>query len=91
MPEQPAVMEKTHLINLHAATCLTMTQFINGHHCPKLAHLIVHQLRRLLAHPELEQLHECRDMYQQLLEHWQNITAHLLEQQNRKRPHQAYH
>jgi len=40
------------LTQLHAATCLLMTRFINGRHCPKLAHLIVHQLGHLLAHPD---------------------------------------
>ncbi len=89
MTKQPPSLEKTDLISLHASTCLTMTEFINGCHCPKLAHFIVHQLRRLLAHPELERAHEYRHMYQQLLEHWQKITAYLLEQQRQR--HQTSH
>ncbi|MBD9357123.1 hypothetical protein [Methylomonas albis] len=64
---------------IHAATCLLMTQFINGHHNPKLAHLIVQQLGRLLSHPELEHSASSRDMYLQLLEHWQTVTGLLLE------------
>lgn len=64
---------------IHAATCLLMTQFINGHHNPKLAHLIVQQLGRLLSHPELEHSASSRDMYLQLLEHWQTVTSLLLE------------
>ncbi|OQW78652.1 MAG: hypothetical protein BVN35_03045 [Proteobacteria bacterium ST_bin11] len=64
---------------IHAATCLLMTQFINGHHNPKLAHLIVQQLGRLLSHPELAHSASSRDMYLQLLEHWQTVTHLLLE------------
>lgn len=57
-----------------------MTRFINGYHCPKLAQLIVQKLRHLLAHPELEQIPSSRDMYKQLLDHWQYVTHFLLEQ-----------
>lgn len=65
---------------LHAGTCMLMTQFINGRHCPKLSQLIVKQLAGLLAHPELPQQADSRDMYRQLLQHWQNVTNQLLEQ-----------
>jgi hypothetical protein len=81
MQQQQYTPEKTELIRLHAATCFSMTQFINGHHCPKLAHLIVRQLSLLVAHPDLEAVSASRDMYLQLLEHWQKVTSHLLEQQ----------
>jgi len=64
---------------LHAATCVLMTRFINGHHCPKLAHIIVQQLQRLLTHPALEHVPTSREMYLQLLEHWQNVSTLLLE------------
>jgi len=74
------VSEKVDLIKLHAATCFSMTQFINGHQCPKLAHLIVQQFSLLVSHPELEQVSASREMYQQLLEHWQKVTTYLLEQ-----------
>lgn len=57
---------------LHATTCRLMTRFINGHHCPKLAQLIIEQLGLLLAHPGL--IASSRTMYQQLKEHWQNVT-----------------
>jgi len=79
------------LPHLHAATCLLMTQFINGRHCPKLAHLIVQQLSSLLTHPELEQFPDSRNMYQQLLEHWQKVTALLLEQQAVGQRQSQYH
>lgn len=91
MPEQPTIYEKTELIRLHAATCFSMTQFINGHHCPKLAHLIVHQLSHLVAHPDLEQVSVSREMYVQLLEHWQKVTACLLEPQSVREPPSKYH
>ncbi|AEF99401.1 hypothetical protein [Methylomonas methanica] len=74
---------------LHAATCLMMTRFINGHHCPKLARVIVHQLQRLLAHPQ--QTQDSRSMYQQLLEHWQAVSSALLEQKPDSRRTSLYH
>ena len=54
MPEQPSTPVHIEISQLHATTCLSMTQFINGRHCPKLANSIVHQLSLLLAHPDLE-------------------------------------
>lgn len=73
---------------IHAATCLLMTQFINGHHNPKLSHLIVQQLGHLLSHPELEHSASSRDMYLQLLEHWQAVTNLLLERKvTSQQPH----
>lgn len=74
---------------LHAATCLMMTRFINGHHCPKLAHVIVHQLQQLLAHPQ--QTPDSRGMYLQLLEHWQGVSSLLLEQKSGMRRTSLYH
>ncbi|AMK75217.1 MULTISPECIES: hypothetical protein [Methylomonas] len=76
---------------IHAATCLLMTQFINGHHTPKLAHLIVQQLGRLLSHPELEHSASSRDMYLQLLEHWQTVTGLLLERKAARQQPAATH
>jgi len=76
---------------IHAATCLLMTQFINGHHNPKLAQLIVQQLSRLLSHPELEHSASSRDMYLQLLEHWQTVTGLLLERKAARQQPVATH
>ncbi|MBL1264868.1 hypothetical protein [Candidatus Methylomicrobium oryzae] len=84
-------VEKGELARLHAATCLSMTRFINGHQCPKLAHMIVHQLNQLLTHPELEPVSNARDMYLQMLEHWQKIAAQLLEQQHARKTAAVYH
>lgn len=76
---------------IHAATCLLMTQFINGHHNPKLAHLIVQQLGRLLSHPEVAHSASSRDMYLQLLEHWQTVTGLLLERKAARQQPTATH
>lgn len=76
---------------LHAATCLLMTRFISGHHCPKLAHVIVHQLQRLLVHPATQLESDSRDMYRQLLEHWQGVSSSLAEQTAARRRSRVYH
>ncbi|MGJ0429162.1 hypothetical protein [Methylobacter sp.] len=89
MPEQLSTPAPTEISQLHATTCLSMTQFINGRHCPKLAHSIVHQLGLLLAHPDLAAA--SRELYQQLLEHWQKVAAHLLEQGTKREPRPVYH
>ena len=82
---------KQDMSQLHAATCLMMTRFINGHHCPKLAHIIVQQLQRLLAHPVTQQTADSREMYLQLLEHWQTICTELLQQRQGHQPTSIYH
>lgn len=70
---------------LHAATCLLMTRFLNGHHCPKLAHVIVQQLQKLLSHPHTA---DSRDMYLQLLEHWQTVSTTLANRKHQpSKPH----
>lgn len=91
MIEPSLTTRKDELALLHAATCLSMTQFINGHQCPKLAHMIVHQLNQLLAHPELDAAPKSREMYLQLLEHWQKTVAQLLEQRKARKAAAVYH
>jgi hypothetical protein len=91
MLELQSAAQKDKLAHLHAATCLSMTRFINGHHCPQLAHTILHQLNQLLAHPELEPASNTRAMYLQLLEHWQKIAAQLLEQRQPCKTVIVYH
>lgn len=82
---------KQDISQLHAATCLMMTRFISGHHCPKLAHIIVQQLQRLLAHPVTQQTSDSREIYLQLLEHWQTVCAELLKQKQAHQPSHIYH
>ncbi|MEC4747194.1 hypothetical protein [Methylomicrobium sp. Wu6] len=85
MPESQTTPERGELARLHATTCLSMTQFINGRQCPKLAQMIVRQLNQLLMHPELEPVSQTREMYRQLLEHWQQIAAQLLEHRDARK------
>lgn len=82
--------ERSELSRLHASTCLSMTRFINGHHCPKLAQQIVAQLNQLLAHPELN-VSGSRDTYLLLLEHWRKISAQLREQHDSPKQPVVYH
>ena len=79
------------MTQLHAATCLLMTRFINGHHCPKLAHVIVQQLQGLLAQPAIQKMPDSRKMYLQLLEHWQEVSRTLREQKATRRQAIRYH
>lgn len=85
----PSPANGRELTHLHAMTCLLMTQFINGRHCPKLAHRIVSQLALLLSHPQLEHTAASRDMYLQLHDHWQRVTGLLLERRESGQP--RYH
>ncbi|WP_431066132.1 hypothetical protein [Methylotuvimicrobium sp.] len=86
--ETSALHEITHL---HASTLMLITQFSNGHHCPKLAHMIVNQLNRLITESELEQLPTGQQMYRQLLSHWQQVTHTLLEQRQQNPKHTQLH
>jgi hypothetical protein len=79
------------LTQLHAATCVLMIQFINGRHCPKLAHLIVQQLACLLSHPELVEIPASRNMYRQMMDHWQQVVDQLLEQRTARQRQSQYH
>lgn len=82
---------KQEIPHVHAATCLMMTRYINGHHCPKLAQGIVLQLQKLLSHPVTQETPDSRDMYLQLLEHWQNVSSMLLQPIHSERPSHLYH
>lgn len=81
------------LQDLHIATCSLMTRFINGHHCPKLSHLIVHHLEKLHSFSTSisTQIATNQEMYLQLLDHWQKVTYRLLEQQAAKKATINYH
>ena len=91
MPDDiaPASQPPQELRQLHAATCALMTRFINGHHCPKLAQLIVQHLDRLLAHPHL--ISGSRTMYRQLEEHWRSVANLLTEQQQTPHRNETFH
>ncbi|MCD2449881.1 hypothetical protein GO003_005720 [Methylicorpusculum oleiharenae] len=70
---------KQELEQMHAKTCLLMTQFIGGHQCPKIAHMIVSHLQWLVSHTRNSGSPNSLAMYLQLLEHWQQATQLLLE------------
>lgn len=78
-------IDLTQLQNLHVSTCMLMTRFINGHHCPKLSHTIVHKLRQLLSFSQSIQMPTNQEMYTELLEHWQSVTEQLLEQKAKQK------
>jgi hypothetical protein len=55
-----------------------MTQF-HKDQCTKLAHFIVSHIHLVIEHPDLADSSNCKTLYLQLLQQWQNITAALLE------------
>lgn len=79
------------LTQLHASTLMLITQFSSGHRCPKLAHMIVNQLHRLITETELEQMPAGRQTYKQLLKHWQQVTRSLLEERQTESRQVRYH
>ncbi|MDD5578575.1 MAG: hypothetical protein PHY16_04750 [Methylobacter sp.] len=66
-------------VKLHSILCFSMTQF-HKDQCPKLAHFIVSHIRLVIEHPDVVASPNCRILYMQLLQQWQNITATLLRQ-----------
>ncbi len=66
---------KDELIDLQASAGVLMTRFIELEGCPKLAHLIVHQLQKVLVHPQLRGLPETQNIYRRLLAHWQTVSS----------------
>ena len=67
---------------LHAATCLAITQFQQGRHCPCLAKRIVNLLRYLATHPDLPLTTTSKNLYLNLLEHWERVSAELNRAEN---------
>jgi hypothetical protein len=64
-------------VKLHSTLCFLMTQF-HQHQSPKLAQFIVSHIRLVIEHPDVAAIDNCRSLYLQLLQQWQNITASLL-------------
>ncbi|MDO8844173.1 hypothetical protein [Methylicorpusculum sp.] len=79
---------KQELEQIHAKTCLLMTQFIGGHQCPKIAHMIVSHLQWLVSHARNSGSPNSLEMYLQLLEHWQQATQLLLARRADRRDKQ---
>jgi hypothetical protein len=91
MNQDLTISDNNGLMQLHSATCFAMTHFMNGHHCPKLAQLIVYQLNALIAHPGLLGNLETRSKYLKLQEHWQTVNQHLLDQQAALNSRPSFH
>lgn len=87
----PMQLTTQELTQLHTSTCLLITRVIHGQHCPKLAHTIVQQLTKLMSYPQIANFPTNQAMYQQLLEHWQIVTAIFMNQtirpQNQNTPY----
>jgi hypothetical protein len=66
-------------VKLNSTLCFLMTRF-HKDQCPKLAHFIVSHIRMVIEHPDVVDSPDCRTLYIQLLQQWQNITAILLGQ-----------
>ena len=66
-------------VKLHSTLCFLMTRF-HKDQCPKLAYFIVSHIRLVIEHPDLADSPDCKILYLQLLQQWQNINAALLEQ-----------
>lgn len=66
-------------VKLHSTLCFLMTRF-HKDQCPKLAHFIFSHIRLVIEHPVVADSPDCRTLYLQLLQQWQNISATLLEQ-----------
>jgi hypothetical protein len=66
-------------VKLHSTLCFLMTRF-HKDRCPKLAHFIVSHIRMVIEHPDVVDSPDCRTLYMQLLQQWQNITVALLKQ-----------
>lgn len=69
----------TSFVKLHSTLCFLMTKFYH-HQCPQLAQFIVRHISLMIEHPNVADVANCRTLYLQLLQQWQNITGSLLEQ-----------
>lgn len=77
MPDLENVIKSPDVSQLHAATCLAITQFMHGKRCPCLANRIVLLLKYLATHPELPLTATSRDVYLNLLDYWQEVQQGL--------------
>ena len=58
---------------IQTALCYLMTRH-TLRPCPGLVYTILHHLQMLLAHPDMVNLPERRNVYDQLLQQWQHIA-----------------
>ncbi|MBM4208901.1 MAG: hypothetical protein FJ190_13295 [Gammaproteobacteria bacterium] len=68
---------ESELSQLHAATCLAITQFNLGKKCPCLANRIVLLLQYLVTHPDLPLTETSKSLYLNLIDHWLKVRNEL--------------
>ncbi len=90
MSESNDFMPKADPSHLHAATCLAMTQFMQGRRCPCLANRIVLLLQYLATHPDLPLSAPSKDIYLNLLDYWRQVNSEL-KQLNREQFSVLFH
>lgn len=73
-------LAETELSQLHAATCLAITQFNQGQRCPCLANRIVLLLQYLVTHPDLPLTAASKNVYLDLIDHWLRVRNELRQQ-----------
>lgn len=78
-------LANTELSQLHAATCLAITQFSQGRRCPCLANRIVLLLQYLVTHPDMPLTETSKNLYLDLIDHWLMVRNELKQ----KSAHQA--
>jgi hypothetical protein len=83
-------LAKTELSQLHAATCLAITQFNRNTQCPCLANRIILLLQYLVTHPDFPLTPTSKDLYLNLLDYWREVYNDL-KQQNKQQIAPVYH
>jgi hypothetical protein len=78
-------LANTELSQLHAATCLAITQFNQGRRCACLANRIVLLLQYLVTHPDMPITETSKNLYLDLIDHWLKVRNELKQQKS----HQA--
>jgi hypothetical protein len=70
------------LSQLHAATCLAITQFNQGQRCACLANRIVLLLQYLVTHPDMPLTETGKNLYLDLIDHWLKVRNELKQRKN---------
>lgn len=81
-PSEEKNADDVSFIKLHSTLCFLMTKF-HSHQCPQLSQFIVRHISLMIEHPDVTDIADCRTLYLQLLQQWQNITGVLLEQRKK--------
>ncbi len=81
-PNEEKNTDDLSFIKLHSTLCFLITKF-HSHQCPQLAQFIVRHISLLVEHPNVTETENCRTLYLQLMQQWQDITGSLLEQRKK--------